>query len=230
MWTRVAQMCFEHFKQVMSSCPVLALPNFTKPFELHCDASGDGIGAVLMQEKHPIAFESRKLRGVEKSYSVYDREMLAIMHALAKFQSYLVGGRFVIKTDHNNIKYFMSERDLNDRQQKWVTKLQAYDFDIEFVKGKKNVVADALSRRPHICALAEISGDWRDWIIAEYVGDAWASGLILGTIQDDLYEVIDGLIRVQDRVYLIPSSHLREAILKAFHDAPTAGHPGVFKN
>ena len=140
MWTGAAQRCFEHFKQVMSSCPVLALPDFTKPFELHCDASGDGIGAVLMQEKHPIAFESRKLRGVERSYSVYDREMLAIMHALAKFRSYLVVGRFVIKTDHNSIKYFTSQRDLNDWQQKWVTKLQAYDFDIEFVKGKKNVV------------------------------------------------------------------------------------------
>ena len=72
-------------------------------------------------------------------------EMLAIMHALAKFRSYLVGGCFVIKTDHNIIKYFMSQRDLNERQQKWIMKLQAYDFDIEFVKGKKNVVADALS-------------------------------------------------------------------------------------
>ena len=58
------------------------------------------------------------------------------------------------------------------------------------------MVADALSRRPHLCALVEISGDWRDQIIAEYVRDAWASGLISGTIQDDRYEVIDGLIRV----------------------------------
>ncbi len=107
----------------MSSCPVLAISDFTKPFELHCDASSDGIGAVLMQEKHPIPFGSRKLWEVEKSYFVYDREMLAIMHALAKFQSYLVGGHFVIKTDHNSIKYFMSQRDLNDRQKKWVTKL-----------------------------------------------------------------------------------------------------------
>ena len=104
------------------------------------------------------------------------------MHALAKFQSYLVGGKFIIKTDHNNIKYFMSQCDLNDRQQKWITKLQAYDFDIEFVKGKKNVVADALSRRPHICALAEITRDWRNKITAEYARDTWAFGVIAGTI------------------------------------------------
>ena len=130
---------------------------------------------------------------MERIYSIYDREMLAIMHALAKFRSYLVGGKFVIKTDHNSIKYFMNQRDLNDRQQKWITKLQAYDFDIEVVKGKKNVEIDAFSRRPHICALAEITGDWRDKITAEYARDTWASRLISGTIQDDRYEVIDGL-------------------------------------
>lgn len=115
-WSDAAQKCFDHFKQVMSSYPVLALLDFTKPFELQCDASREGIGAVLMQEKHPIAFESTTLREVEKSYSIYDKEMLAIMHVLAEFRSYLVGGRFLIKTDHNNIKYFMSQRDLNDRQ------------------------------------------------------------------------------------------------------------------
>ena len=151
------------------------------------------------------------------------------MHALAKFWSYLVGGKFVIKTDHNSIKYFMSQRDLNDRQPKWITKLQAYDFDIEFVKGKKNVVADALSRRPHICALAKITGDWRNKITAKYARDTWASGVNAGTIQDDRYVVTDGLIKFQGRIYLIPSSQFREVILKAFHDAPTAGHPRVFK-
>ena len=88
----------------------------------------------------------------------------------------------MIKIDHNSIKYFMSHCDLNDRQQKWVTKLQAYDFDIEFVKGKKNVVAYALSQRPHLCALAKVSGDWRDQIATEYAGDDWASGIVMGTI------------------------------------------------
>ena len=84
-WSEGAQVVFEKLKEVMSSCPVLAMPDFTQPFVLECDASGEGIGAVLMQDHHPIAFESRKLRDYEHLYSVYDKEMLAIMHALTKF-------------------------------------------------------------------------------------------------------------------------------------------------
>ena len=79
---------------------------------------------------------------------------------------------------------------MNDRQQKWITKLQTYDFDIEFVKGKKNVLADALSRRPHICALAEIIGYWRSKITIVYARDTWASRVIADTIRDDCYIVI----------------------------------------
>ena len=84
-------------KKVMSTCPVLALPYFSLPFTLECDASGEGIGAVLMQKRHPLAYEIRKLRGPELLYSIYDKEMLAIMHALAKFRQYLVGAQFVVK-------------------------------------------------------------------------------------------------------------------------------------
>ena len=86
VWTPEAQACFERFKEIMTTCPLLALPDFSKPFELQRDASGEGIGVVLMQDKHPIAFESRKLCGPERSFSIYDKEMLAIMHALAKFR------------------------------------------------------------------------------------------------------------------------------------------------
>ena len=85
-------------------------------------------------------------------------------------------------------------------------KLQAYDFDIEFLKGKKNVVADALSRRPHICTLAEIIGARKNKIIEEYARDTWACRVIVGTIHDDCYVVMDGLIKFQSRIYLIPSS------------------------
>jgi hypothetical protein len=101
-----------------------------------------------MQGGHPIVFERRKLSQPERLYSIYDKEMLAIMHALTKFRQYLVGNKFVVKTDHNSLKYFLEQKDLSERQQKWVTKVQAFDFDIEYVKGKKNIVADALSRRP----------------------------------------------------------------------------------
>ena len=71
-------------KEVMSSCPILTLPDFSKPFVVECDASGGGAGAVLKQDQHPIVFESRKLQPHENIYSIYDKYMLAIMHALCR--------------------------------------------------------------------------------------------------------------------------------------------------
>jgi hypothetical protein len=94
-------------KEVMGTCPVLPLPDFTLPFVLECDACGEGINAVLMQGGHPIVFESWKLSQLERLYSIYDKEMLAIMHALTKFRQYLVGSKFVVKTDHKSLNYFL---------------------------------------------------------------------------------------------------------------------------
>jgi hypothetical protein len=85
IWIEEAQDTFEKKKQVMSSCHVLALLDFTQPFVLECDASGIGIGSVLMQDGHSIAFERRKLQEYERHYSIYDKEMLSIMHSLTKF-------------------------------------------------------------------------------------------------------------------------------------------------
>ena len=106
-WIDNAERAFDRLKEVMSSCPVLTLPDFMQPFVLECDALGEGIDAVLMQGGHPIAFESRKLLPHERLYSIYDKEMLAIMHALAKFWQYLVGNRFRVRIDHNSLKFFL---------------------------------------------------------------------------------------------------------------------------
>jgi hypothetical protein len=106
-WSDEAQLTFDKMKKVMSMCPILTLPSFSQPFILERDASGEGVGVLLMQNKHPIAFESRKLRGPELLYTIYDKDMLAIMHALAKFRQYLVGAKFVVRTNHNNLKYFL---------------------------------------------------------------------------------------------------------------------------
>ena len=84
-WNEKAQPTFDKLKELMSTCLALALPDFTRPFILECDASGEGIGVVLMQDRHPIAYERRKLTQIERLYSIYDKEMLAIIHALTKF-------------------------------------------------------------------------------------------------------------------------------------------------
>ena len=84
-WVEKAQLTFDKLKEAMSTCLVLALPDFTQPFILECDATGEGIGVVLMQDRHPIAYDSRKLTQTKRLYSIYDKEMLAIVHALTKF-------------------------------------------------------------------------------------------------------------------------------------------------
>jgi hypothetical protein len=117
IWTEESHKSFDHMKEVIGTCPMLALPDFTLPFVLECDASGEGIGGVLMQGGHPIVFESRNLIRPERLYSIYDKEMLAIMHALTKFRQYLVGIKFVVKTNHNNLKYFLEKKDLSDCQE-----------------------------------------------------------------------------------------------------------------
>ena len=174
--------------------PNPALPDFGLPFTLECDASGEGIGAVLMQNRHPLAYESWKLRGPKLLYNIYDKEMLAIMHALAKFRKYLVGARFVVKSDHNSLKYLLEQKDLNERQQKWVRRIQAYEFDIEFVKGKKNIVADTLSRRPSIYAMKDISVDWKAHLLVEYSKNQFACQLMDGQIHDDNFIIMDDII------------------------------------
>ena len=173
-------MRFEKMKKVMIMCPVLALLYFGQPFIVECDASMEGIGAMLMQNRHPLVYESRKLRGPELLYTIYDKEMLAIIHALAKFKQYLVGERFVVRTYHNSLKYFLEQKDLNERQHKWVSKIQDYEFYIEFVKGKNNVVADALSRRPSIYAMTDISVDWKALLLVEYSKNRFSYELMNG--------------------------------------------------
>ena len=103
-WTLEATKAFEDLKQVMCITLVLATPDFTKTFIVECDASGNGIDVVLMQEGRPIAFESCPIKGKNLHKPIYEKEMLAILHALKKLHPYLMGRHFKVKTDHDSLK------------------------------------------------------------------------------------------------------------------------------
>ena len=111
-----------------------------------------------------------------------------------------MGSRFKIKTDHNSLKYFLEQKELNERQQKWVSKLQAYDLEIKYVKGKNNVVANALSRRHTTFSLMSISTDWRSHLLVEYSKNKFACELLDGQIQDDRYGVINDIIYYKNQI------------------------------
>ena len=134
----------------------------------------------------------------ERLYAIYDKEMLAIMHALAKFRQYLVGNRFRVRTDHNSLRFFLEQKQLQERQQKWVSKIQAYNFDIKYVKGKNNVVADALSRRPAALSLMSLDADWRARLLVEYSKDKFGCEVLDGQVTDDRYRVMDEIIYYRD--------------------------------
>ncbi|KAK9084575.1 hypothetical protein Sjap_024986 [Stephania japonica] len=140
------EAAFLELKRKLTSAPVLALPETGKGFSVYTDASGTGLGCVLMQEGHPVAYLSRRLRPHEENYPVHDLELAAVVFALKAWRHYLYGERFMLFTDHQSLKYLFTQKDLNMRQRRWLELLKDYDFAIEYHPGKANVVADALSR------------------------------------------------------------------------------------
>ncbi|CAL9132715.1 unnamed protein product, partial [Musa textilis] len=154
-WTKAAQNAFEVIKQKLCEFPILALPDFDKVFEVECDASGVGIGAVLVQAQKPLAYFSEKLTDSKKNYSTYDKEFYAIIRALDHWSHYLRPKQFVLHSDHEALKFISGQRKLNSRHAKWVEFLQSFSFVSKYKPGHINVVADALSRRYSMLAVLD---------------------------------------------------------------------------
>ena len=151
LWTGDAQIAFEKLKQSLVTAPVLANPDFTKPFVSQCDASQTGVGCVLYQigsdgEEHPIAYMSQKQNSAQRNYSVTELECLDAILAVKNIRAYIEGVQFKIVTNHASLKWLMSQKDLSGRLARWSLKLQAFDFTIEYRRGSANVVLDVLSR------------------------------------------------------------------------------------
>lgn len=148
VWTDEVQQAFSTLKQAVVSAPVLALPDFSKQFVIESDASDKGIGAVLQQEGHPMAFISKALGPKNLGLSVYEKECLAILFAVEHWRPYLLHAVFIIKTDQRSLVYLEEQRLATPTQQKAFTKLLGLQYKIVFKSGFDNRTADALSRHP----------------------------------------------------------------------------------
>ena len=149
-WGDTQELDFITLIKLLTSEPILKLPDISKPFILRTDASDCGVGAVLLQcegtQKWPTAYASRKLIQRERAYSTVEKECLAIVWAVQKFQRYIYGREFVLETDHQPLIYLNKAKVANPRLMRWALMLQPYRFRIEAIKGSDNVGADFLSR------------------------------------------------------------------------------------
>jgi hypothetical protein len=239
-WSDKCQAAFETLKEKLTSSPVLALPDFTRPFEVQSDASDYAVGGVLMQDGHPVAYESRKLQDREKNYPAHEKEMTGIIHCLRTWRHYLLGTQFIVKTDNVSSTYFKTQAKVTPKQARWQEFLAEFDFEILYNPGKKNVVADALSRKGQLAAIedGEVQPGASRVTLSEEVLSAIKEGYQMDPQAAELFKqasegrtrkfsIKDGLlVFTQDRVYLPKWRNVRKEVLHECHDSPWAGHPG----
>ena len=153
-WTPECQEAFEKLKKLCTEAPVLAYPDFTKPFKLHIAACDRGLGAILYQDKpdgqeKPISFANRSLSKAESNYPAHKLGFLALKWAVTKrFHEYLYGNEFTVYMDNNPLTYILMTAKMDATGHRWVTALAAYNFTLKYRPGKANIDADVLSRIP----------------------------------------------------------------------------------
>ncbi|CAN6583803.1 unnamed protein product [Malus baccata var. baccata] len=149
-FNEACDQAFNHLKDLLTTTPILTPPDWSIPFELMCDASDYALRTVLGQRKnklpHVIYYASRTLNDAQLNYSTTEKELLAVVFALDKFRSYLIGTKVIVFTDHASLKYLFTKKEAKPRLIRWMLLLQEFDIEIKDKKGNDNVVADHLSR------------------------------------------------------------------------------------
>ena len=232
-WTEACQEAFQDIKQAVTSEPVLRLPDFELPFEVHTDASDRALGGVLVQEGHPIAYESRKLKEAEQRYSAHEKEMTAVVHCLEIWKHYLLGTKFVVVTDNVANTYFKTQKKLTPKQARWQEFLAEFDFSWVHRPGSQNNVADALSRKEvktFVASLSTVQSDFLERSRQQAEADK-NYGLLRQKVRDGQvrkYWLEDSLLYARgNRLYVPAGGALRRELLRETHDPQWAGHPGV---
>ena len=256
-WDPEQSTSFKTLKEVVMVTPTLVFPTDNDQFEVEADSSDLASGVVLSQLQQntwkPIAYMSKALNDVERNYKVHDKEMLAIMRALAKWQHYLQGVRqpFKVWMDHKNLEYFMTVRKLNHQQARWSLELVDYDFNLRHCSGQSNKKADLLSRqKDHQEGVGEDNTGvmmlkqkfFRALETKEENADVELMDKIWKSrwkVEDKVKEKVqkkerdweeeNGIIMWEGSIYVPKDKRLRDEVTRLHHNTHEADHPGQFK-
>ncbi|GJU78191.1 reverse transcriptase domain-containing protein [Tanacetum coccineum] len=234
-WGEEQELAFQTLKDKLCNAPVLALPDGSKDFVVYCDASGIGLGCVLMQIGKVIAYASKQLKIHEKNYTTHDLELGAVVFALKIWRHYLYGTKSVIYTDHKSLQHIFSQKELNMRQRRWIELFSDYDCEIRYHPGKANVVADALSRKERVkpkrvrAMNMILQSSIKDRILAaqKEAVDEFA-GLQKG-LDEMIEQRSDGTLYYLDRIWVPLKGEVRTLIMDEAHKSKYSVHPGADK-
>jgi len=237
-WSPAAQTAFEALKTAMTSVSVLALPDFSKTFIVQTDASGSAMGAVLIQDNHPLAYFSKVFCPRLSKSSAYIRELHAITNAVKRWRQYLLGHFFIIQTDQKSLKELLTQVIQTPEQQHYLVKLLGYDYDIQYKPGKLNIVADALSRSPcpaqgqlQMLTIPQFVflRDLKDSLLLDPDFILMRDKCLSDPSSHPQFKLQDGLLLYRGKIWLSNKSTFVPLLLREFHETPIGGHAGVNK-
>jgi hypothetical protein len=240
-WGEEQESSFQLLKQKLCEAPILALPVGSEDFVVYCDASCQGLGAVLMQRSKVIAYASRQLKTHEKNYTTHDLELGAVVFALKLWRHYLYGTKCTVFTDHKSLQHILDQKELNMRQRRWLELLSDYDCEIRYHPGKANVVADALSRKERIPPLRVRSlGMTIISPLPSKILEAQTEALkeenrpkekIYGMPESEngFVKKSDGMLCFKDRSWIPLYGGIRDLIMHESHKSKYSIHPGSDK-
>jgi hypothetical protein len=257
VWGESQERAFRRLKELLSSAPVLVVPDMDQPFVIHTDASDFAVGAMLEQNQggglQPIAYLSKKLNPAQCNYSTYEKELLAIVEALKEWKHYLLGSKHRIRIvcDHQPLKSLLNQQVLSARVARWIDFIQLFYLRIEHKPGQQNAAADGLSRRADHDDGASVRAEQRTANIKSLLSTVYSNELVVQEIVEQIkaayhrdpecvkimedpsryrYVVIDGLLMRHDRCIYVPNDReLKARLLREAHDCPMGGHLGNYK-
>lgn len=228
VWTEAAEEAFQNLKSALISAPILTNPDFSCPFIIESDASDNAVGAALVQKidgvTRVVAYFSKKLSSTQRKYASVEKECLGVLMAIEHFRHFVEGTKFKVVTDARSLLWLFTIgiESGNSKLLRWALKLQSYDIELEYRKGKLNVTADCLSRS--LDAISTMDPDYEDLI--KQISRDPQSFPDFRVIDNRVYKLVKNQGKVEDTRFLwkqyLPSFE-REGAIKATHDKAHLG-------